>query len=63
MRVKYGIGEPEPLLTRDEILAKARKLEQKYRTKEAHRQAFLDFERSPENQKMLADLKRKYGLI
>lgn len=61
--VEYGIGEPSLLLTREEILEAARKIEQEFGTQKAHLQAFLDFERNPENQKMLMEMKRKYGLI
>jgi len=62
MKAKYGAGEPTPLLTTEEVLEGARKLEQKYGTQETRRQTFIEYERSPECQKLLAEMKEKYGL-
>jgi len=62
MKAKYGAGEPTPLLTPEEVLLEAKKLTVKYGTRETSTQAFLEYERSPEGQKILTEMKEKYGL-
>ena len=62
MKAKYGAGEPTLLLTPEEVLVEAKKMTEKYGTREARSQAFLEYEKSPEGQKMLAEMKRQHGL-
>ena len=62
MKVRYGAGEPTPLLTPEEVLVEAKKLTGKYGTRETRTQAFLAYERSPECQKIVTEMKEKYGL-
>jgi len=59
MKAKYCAGEPTPLLTPEEVLEEAKKLTGKYGTRETRAQAFLEYERSPEGQKILAEMKEK----
>jgi len=62
MTAKYGAGEPTSLLTPEEVLVEAKKLTGKYGTREARTQAFLEYERSPEGQKIITEMKKQYGL-
>lgn len=62
MKERYDAGEPTPLLMHDEILGKARVLMWRYGTEEVYRQAFIAYEKSPEAQKVLTEMKKKYGL-
>ena len=61
MKERYHAGEPSPLLTHDEILEKARALMWRYGTEKVYRQAFIAYEKSPEAQKVLTEMKKKYA--
>ena len=61
MRAKYCCSEPTPLVTSENVLEEARKLEQKYGTVEAFNKAKTN-SNNPEIQQYIAEIKVKYGL-
>jgi len=64
MKVRYGAGEPTPLLTQDEVLQKARELAVKYGgSEEAYQQSCTEYGKSSKCQELLMETKREYGLV
>jgi len=64
MKVRYGAGEPTPLLTQDEVLQKARELAVKYGgSEEAYQQSCTEYGKSSKCQELLMEIKRGYGLV